>query len=462
MCSRSNAAWVVALALLFSSSGAEASEKRVSEVVVVEGPGAGPIASWLEDFLNAPDTLQQEETFRGALRARGALPLHRAAGDAARDTRLIACAHAAAGEADVDGALLVDLQKTGNATRIHVWRIDTRPGGSAIESELTLPLSAKVVDQSRAILAVAPMHAAAATPIAAAAPAASAPVPVAPAPVAPVAAPIAPLAAKAPPVEPLAPMSAAPDAPDQVATRHEPGRDRSVLSVEAGVGVGMRHFSYVDRITPSLRPYDLGAAPMASMNGAIYPLGATHTPFVRDFGIIGSYSQAFAFSSEDSSGAHVGASWKAFDAGVTERIALTHALLANVSLGYGGNDFQFDQSATSAAAALPSVAYRFVRAGADLRFTVPTFAAISVSGGGSYLDLLSTGYTSVLFPRQSAGGVEAHLGASYLLAKSVEVSIGASYTRVFYTFNPVPGDADVAGGALDQQARVLAGLSYVM
>jgi hypothetical protein len=361
--------------------------------------------------------------------------------------------HAAAGEADVDSALLVDLHKTSNATRIHVWLIDTRPGGGAVEGEVTLPLAAKVVDESRAILAVLPSPA----PRAAIAVAVAAPVSVLVSAPAPAPAPVA----KPPVVEHEAPMLPATQTPDAV-TPKSAARDASLLSLGAGIGVGMRHFSYVDRVTPSLRPYDLDAAPMVSLAAVIYPLGSTHTPIIRDFGIAGDYAQAFAFSSEDSAGAHVGATWKSFDVGVTERIALTRGLLANVSAGYGGNDFQFDQSASSGAAALPSVTYRFVRVGGDVRFTVPALSALSVLGGGSYLDLLSTGYTNELFPRQSAGGIEAHVGASYAIARTFELSLGASYTRIFYAFNPVPGDANVAGGALDQQTRIVAGLAYVM
>ena len=42
------------------------------------------------------------------------------------------------------------------------------------------------------------------------------------------------------------------------------------------------------------------------------------------------------------------------------------------------------------------------------------------------------------------------------------MSLSGAYTRLFYSFNPVPGDASVAGGALDEQTRVLAGFAYVM
>ncbi len=236
--------------------------------------------------------------------------------------------------------------------------------------------------------------------------------------------------------------------------------DSSLLSLRAAIGAGMRHFSYVDRITPSLRPYDLAAAPIAVASGAVYPLAHTHIPFVRDFGITGEYSQAFALASQDSAGNRVGTTWQSFDVGATERIALPQRLVANVSAGYGGDDFQFTDALAGNAVALPSVSYRFVRVGADLRY--PFLSVFAAWAGGSYLDVLSSGYTAQLFPRETVGGVEAHLGASWRLGKSWEVSLSGSYTRFFYSFNPALGDASVAGGALDEQTRVLAGFAYVM
>jgi hypothetical protein len=222
----------------------------------------------------------------------------------------------------------------------------------------------------------------------------------------------------------------------------------------------MRHFSYVDRVTPTLRPYDLGAAPMATVTGAVYPLAFTRTPVVRDLGVVGGYGQAFALASEDSYGNRVGTTWQSWDAGVTERIPLGRSLQANVSAGYGVDAFQFTQSLAGSAAALPSVTYRFLRLGADVRYRF--LSAFSVLGGGSYLDVLGSGYTDALFPRESVGGVEGHVGATYSLARSWEISVSAAYTRMFYSFNPLPGDASVAGGALDEQTRILAGVSYAM
>jgi len=234
-----------------------------------------------------------------------------------------------------------------------------------------------------------------------------------------------------------------------------------MLSLQAAMGVGMRHFSYVDRLTPSLRPYDLDAAPLASITATAYPLALlTRVPVIRDLGITGEYAQAFAVSSQDSSGNHVGTTWQSFDVGAIERIPLTRAVMLHVSLGYGGNDFQFDQSLASAGAALPGVAYRFMRAAADLR--VELLSALAVFAGGSYLDVLDSGAMGQLFPRETVGGVEAHVGASYAFTPHWQASLGAAYTRFFYSFNPVPGDASVAGGALDEQTRVQAAFAYLL
>jgi hypothetical protein len=432
----------VASSLWAATAGA--SSPRSAVVVLVEGPSSDAVAGWIEDHLNEPDTVEEQETFGGALRARGALPLRLAVGSKAWNLRLIACAHAAAGQADVDGAILVDLQKSPSGTRVHVWNVDVRRGGAVMESDISLPAAASVVEEARAILTVIPSPSSSPSPPPpAAVPATSAgPIAIASLPVA--------RPAAADPVR----------APDAAAKAPVARNDDRFVDLQAALGVGTRHFTYVDRVTPSLRPYDLPAAPLASVAATVYPFALSRTPVLRDLGITGDFAQAFAVSSQDSTGAHVGTTWQTFDVGAIARFPFSRAFGASVSLGYGGNDFKFDQALAGGAAQLPSVAYRFLRAGGDVR--VAFLTRLSAFAGGSYLDMLSTGYTAALFPRESVGGVEAHLGASCRLARSWEVSLAASYTRVFYSVNPVPGDASVAGGALDQQGRLLAGLSYVM
>ncbi len=424
--------------VLCAARPASAQGAGESTAVVVEGPRADQVAGWIEDRVQAPDTLVEGDIFREALRARGALPLHGATGSAAKDAQLVARVRSAAREHNVDRAVLVDLHRTATATRVHVWAVDLKHPGAVVDSDASLSPSATLIDETRAVLALLPP--------------AAAPGPAEPPQTADPPAPAA-------PTEPqMTPSAAVPDADRSIPATTRPSAG-PMLTLQAAMGVGMRHFSYVDRLTPSLRPYDLDAAPMASVTATVFPLEFTRVPVLRDLGVTGEYAQAFATSSQDSAGTHVGTTWQSFDVGAIERIPLMRALLANVSLGYGGNDFQFDQG-LSAGAALPGVAYRFVRVGAGIRVELPL--AFAVFAGGSYMDILDTGATGQLFPRETVGGVEGHLGVSYAVTRHWQASLAAAYTRFFYSFNPVPGDTSVAGGALDEQTRVQAAFAYLL
>jgi hypothetical protein len=435
--------WAAALVLPFAllvTRQARAHGTGESTAVIVEGPKADQVAGWIEDRVQAPDTLVEDDAFREALRTRKALPLRAATASAARDAQLIARVRSAAREHNVDRAVLVDMRPTSGASRVHVWAVDLRHPGALVDTEITLPATATAIDETRAILGLLPPSTS--SPDASSPAADSQPPP--------------------PPTESPAPTSPPATAPvpdaDRVAGAAGPHRAPPPITLQAALGVGMRHFSYVDRISPALRPYDLDAAPLAAVSAAIYPLAFTRVPVLRDLGLTGEYAHAFGVSSEDATGTLVGTTWQSFDVGAIERIPLARSLTAHLSLGYGGDDFQFTQSLASAA--LPGVAYRFVRAGGDLRFEfLRAFAAFA---GGSYLDILDTGATGQLFPRETVGGVEAHVGASFAVTPHWQASVGAAYTRFFYSFNPVPGDASVAGGALDEQTRVLAAFAYLM
>ncbi len=443
------AAAACAIAIVSTAAEVRAADRKGSVVaVVVEGAHADQVAGWIEDRVVAPDTLKEGDAFRAALRTKGAPALRVAASNDARDAQLVSRASAAARDVGVDHAILVDVRPTPRATRVHVWHIDAQKSQAAVDTDLTLPPSASATYTTRAVLALSPPP-----EMANAEPSRTAP----PAPA--VAAPAAPLAPAPAPDQP-APVTEPSKEPDRTTATTPQEGDSSLLTLRAAVGAGMRHFSYVDRVTTSLRPYDLAAAPVAVATGVVYPLASTRIPVARDFGITGAYSQAFALASQDSAGNRVGTTWQSFDVGATERIALPHGLLANVSAGYGGNDFQFADTLPGGAASLPSVSYRFVRVGADLRYRF--LSAFAAWVGGDYLDVLSSGYTAQLFPHETVGGVEAHLGASWRLAENWELSLSGAYTRFFYSFNPVVGDASVAGGALDEQTRVLAGFAYVM
>jgi hypothetical protein len=230
-----------------------------------------------------------------------------------------------------------------------------------------------------------------------------------------------------------------------------------MVVLRASVEMGSRNFQYVDRLTPTLRSYSLFAAPMVRVDGELYPLARSGLPVLEGLGVTADYAAAFALSSSDASGASVDTSWSRLDVGVRERVALGRAVLLGLRGGYGQILYSFGAS-PDATTEVPSVEYHFVRAGADVRFLVD---ALSLYAGGSYLGVLSTGPVGTYFPRETVGGVEARAGVAYGLGAGFQLSLEASYTRFFYTLNPVPGDAYVAGGAVDQMASASLGLGYL-
>jgi len=220
---------------------------------------------------------------------------------------------------------------------------------------------------------------------------------------------------------------------------------------------GSRHFSYVDRLTPTLRPYDLFVAPLVTVRGEIYPFMSSAIPVLGELGATAYYSRAFGLGSEDSGGTSVSTSWQAFALGLRERLPLGTSFILGINAGYGDTSFEFDDPVRSAAQ-LPSVHYKFLRGGLDGRFVR---GDLSVHAAAGYLDVLSTGDLAALFPRASVGGVEAGLGISDQVAPAVELSLDVAYTRFFYSLLPEPGDKYVAGGALDEMATISLGVAYL-
>jgi hypothetical protein len=428
------------------ASNAQADEGR-AVVIVVEGGDGEAVAAGIASHIEAPYTVRDPKAFRAALGAR----LGPAVGSRARDAQLIARAHAAATDAHVDAVILVSIRKGRRGPLAHVWAVDAHAEGAAVDKDVSLAAAAGASDEADATWAAAAGVVPPIKDAAPAEPAATAPTP---------SAPPAPLHAAEPPgpggaSDPA--RDSGPASPPETRENEHP-RAHALLIVQAGVDAGSRHYSYVDRLTPQLRPYDLFAAPLASITAQVYPFARTSLAVLNGLGVTGDYARAFGLASADAGGTRVGTTWQDFDVGLRERIRMGHSLLMGINLGYGAVDFHFDSSPGSTAV-LPSVSYRFLRAGLDLQIA---FGAISVVFGGAYLPVLSTGSVGDLFPRENAGGAEARLGVAHLIGQSFEVSLGISYTRFFYSFNPVPGDANVAGGALDEMARLSLGLAYLL
>ena len=422
-------------------------------VTCAEGPDAAEVVSRVAARLRPPYRKEDSADFCRAVTAGRASALASAAKDRSAGAKLMVRTRAAAHVAHAEAAVLVQTRRS-KGTTVHVWLVDASGDGAAeVDQEVTLGPGASVDEQGDAAWKVLAADlggsngegGAAASPAPPDAKSVTAPEP----------------SDGAPGTTPASAAPAAAGADEGAASNGSPqdgGRGDAILSIRAGVESGSRDFTYVDRLTSTLRSYTLFAAPIAVADAELYPLARTRAAVLKDLGVTFDYAVALGLSSSDSSGSSVSTAWSSFDVGARERIHAGRSWLLGLHGGYGQMSYSFS-GALDAPAALPGVEYRFVRGGADARVALGPF---SVYGSGSYLYVLSTGPIGTYFSRESVGGVEGRVGLARALGYGFEVSLEVAYTRFFYTLNPQPGDAYVAGGALDQMAFGSLGVAYVL
>jgi hypothetical protein len=444
--------------VLAAGTAAARGEEQRSVVVYGEGPDATELAADVASHLSAPYALHEAGTFRRALAAGRAPSLAVAAKDRAADAKLVARARVAARTAHADAAVMLSVRRSKRGKIVHVWVVDPKgDSGSEVDQDVPLGAGASVDDEGDAAW----------NAIARGLPDRGAPAPereVQPTPARDVGStPVARSPASAPEGAPAAPPSETADtesgapAGEPVPEHREVTRATALASVGAAMQAGSREFTYVDRLTSTLRPYNLLAAPLAAIDAELYPLARGGPPVLKNFGVTFDYAMAFGLASQDSTGASVSTAWSAFDVGARERIPIGRASLIGLHGGYGETSYSFHGALTTPSQ-LPDVQYRFLRGGLDGRVALGAF---SVFAYGSYLGVLSTGTLGTYFARASVGGVEARAGTAYAMAGGFEVSLELAYTRFFYTLNPQPGDPYVAGGALDQMYRGSLGVAYL-
>jgi hypothetical protein len=191
------------------------------------------------------------------------------------------------------------------------------------------------------------------------------------------------------------------------------------------------------------------------VQGELYPMARLSIPVLRGLGIAGGVSHALAVTSKTSTGESVSTTWTRAEGDLRLRFGFggDEAQGARVVLVVRGGvlmerfGFSGDPSLLPW---LPDVSDLFWRVGADGRFRVGPVALLA---GVSYLPAIAGGELPSRFRETSFGGVELHAGIAVPIVRIFELRAEATYTRVFYSFQPTPGDLYVAGGALDQFVR---------
>jgi hypothetical protein len=276
--------------------------------------------------------------------------------------------------------------------------------------------------------------------------AAGAPAPKAPAPVSPASGAVDPGAAVAPP----------PPAPPG-------GRERgqvntAIVVANVAFEIGGRRFEYTDALSPNTSSYGVFGVPVPSVGLEVYPAAGTKIPIVRDLGLTMRFAYAFGISSETEDGTPVSTGWTRIGGGLRARFhpGGPSGPMIGVSGGIDYLQFKFDGKG-AIAGSLPAVTYASLRAGIDGRIPFWKMALLLDVG---YDGALSAGEVYDRFRDSSIGGVDFGAGLALVLGAGFELRMRGHYTRYFYKFHPVLGDAYVAGGALDEFLGVGLGVAY--
>ena len=245
------------------------------------------------------------------------------------------------------------------------------------------------------------------------------------------------------------------DKPKRV--RHEAGS--SLFSVEVGVEVAGRKFEFSDGLSSNLRSYEVFGAPVVFAAAEVYPAAFTTVPVLRDLGLTVSYARAVGLQSATADGTPVGTVYQRLSAGLRVRIPFSRPKgpVLGLSGQYYWQTFHVDEPA-ELVGQVPNVDYQAIRAGVDARFPLGRAAILA---GFDWIEPLSAGPVYDRFTGVGVHGLGAKLGLVVGIASGFELRFAAEYNRFFSDFDPVLGDAYVAGGALDQYLGLRLSAAYV-
>jgi hypothetical protein len=233
------------------------------------------------------------------------------------------------------------------------------------------------------------------------------------------------------------------------------------LDIDLGGGVIDRKLSYHQDIgSHPLLPYYLPAGPIVMLNVVAYPHGPAERDPTSNLGFEVELQQGIVSSRPQTgaNGAQFDNTVHDFAAGVRYRFALPTADEIYVSATYGEDAFIFS-GPNRGDLAIPDTIYRYLRPGIGARVGVGGGFSVRAALGYRALNAVSgikrvtnAGGPEIeaLFPRLVVSGADADLVGDYAIDNRFAVRLGVAWRRYWYSMNSRPGDAAIAGGAVDQ------------
>ncbi len=247
---------------------------------------------------------------------------------------------------------------------------------------------------------------------------------------------------------------------DSLSHRPHGVMSRSLFDADIGAEAAGRNFDYNDGVSGNLRSYNVAPAFLFTASLEIFPLAEADNGVIRDIGVIAGYSRSLFLNSSTGSGGKIGTAEAAYYGGLRVRIHPwgDDGPIIGISDAYAVETVTFDSAGGTLDSQVPAVEYHANRTGVDARVPFGNFA---VRGGLGFRAVFDAGPVAGRFRTPSVEGIDAEVGASMKIIGAWELRLTLDYTRYFYGFKPAPGDAYVAGGALDQFFGGGLALAYV-
>jgi hypothetical protein len=215
----------------------------------------------------------------------------------------------------------------------------------------------------------------------------------------------------------------------------------------------------LSRSPPVMRfsPYSVGHAPAIGAFVAWYPAAHVRGGWASNIGVAASVEYTPGLVSETNDGTRYPTGESDYWGGVRGRLVFGAAQAA-LTLGGGQNSFTF-----ASAVGVPSVRYRYARAGVDLRVELP--ANVSVTLGGGYRYVIGAGadtnfiQESSNYPNSKFTAFDATVGAGYRFVSLLEARAGVDLRRYTMTAGT---NIDNLSSATDQYIAVWAQLALLV
>jgi hypothetical protein len=243
-------------------------------------------------------------------------------------------------------------------------------------------------------------------------------------------------------------------------------REGSLFALSAALSVGFRSFEYRNvnpmTVRQDLGPESEGGQVLAGAQLELWPGRLAGVRLLRGFALVGRFQYGINSQTviEDENNAALGARtfWTSLEVSARQQFLIADKLIAEVSLGYAGDQHQFE-GLDSDIAKVPDAYYQSVKVGGRLALLVdklePYLAAenrVVLSGGPLAQRFDSTGGSDV-------SGFRGALGVGVKLGK-ITGRVEGSLTRYSWTFAD-NGMTDTSG-AVDsiKQVSITAGYAY--